>query len=74
MSWPPASPPSMTIGCRLARAVYSAAVRPEGPEPTMSTGAVVRDVAISLGSLLRSTCSHAGDGRPGTNGARRRHR
>ena len=27
----------MTSGCRLARAVYSAAVRPAGPDPMMMT-------------------------------------
>src|SRR4029453_17083543 len=46
MSCPPASAPSRTIGWRLARAVYRAAVSPAGPEPTISTGALVRDVAI----------------------------
>ena len=37
ISWPPASRPSMTSGFRLARAVYSAAVRPAGPDPMMMT-------------------------------------
>ena len=27
----------MSSGCRLARAVYSAAVRPAGPDPMMMT-------------------------------------
>src|SRR5215211_1078486 len=48
MSCPPASAPSRTIGWRLARAVYRAAVSPAGPEPTISTGALVRDVAIRV--------------------------
>src|SRR5215203_1209355 len=37
ISCPPASIPSMTSGCRLARAVYRAAVNPAGPEPIMVT-------------------------------------
>src|SRR5437588_5937278 len=37
MSWPPASTPFRTSGSRLARAAYSAAVRPAGPEPRTTT-------------------------------------
>src|SRR5439155_13755414 len=37
MSWPPASMPFSTNGCRLARAAYRAAVSPAGPEPRMMT-------------------------------------
>src|SRR4051794_4370197 len=37
ISCPPASSPSMTSGCRLARAVYRAAVSPAGPDPMMIT-------------------------------------
>src|SRR5262249_11667767 len=33
---PPASAASITIGLRSARAAYSAAVRPAGPDPTMT--------------------------------------
>src|SRR5262245_43729936 len=47
MSCPPAWSPSITIGWRLARAVYSAAVRPAGPEPTIRTGAWVRELVIA---------------------------
>src|SRR3712207_6035158 len=36
MSWPPARTPSRTRGCRLARAAYTAAVRPAGPGPTIT--------------------------------------
>src|SRR5262245_31516168 len=36
MSCPPASAPSITMGLRSARAAYSAAVRPAGPDPTMT--------------------------------------
>src|SRR5215471_2196152 len=36
-SWPPGSWPSRTRGFRLARAVYSAAVCPEHPDPTITT-------------------------------------
>ena len=35
ISWPPASSPSMSSGFRLARAEYSPAVRPAGPDPMM---------------------------------------
>src|SRR5215218_10532546 len=55
MSCPPASAPSRTIGWRLARAVYRAAVSPAGPEPTISTGAVVRDVAIAVRAPPRTS-------------------
>src|SRR3972149_6434825 len=41
MSCPPASRPSMTSGFRLARAAYSAAVNPAGPDPMMTTLRVV---------------------------------
>src|SRR5215831_1192600 len=34
---PPASSPSINTGFRLARAVYSAAVSPAGPDPMMTT-------------------------------------
>src|SRR3954471_14441804 len=37
ISCPPASRPSMTSGLRLARAAYSAAVSPAGPDPIMTT-------------------------------------
>ena len=37
VSCPPGCNPSMTSGCRLARAVYSAAVRPAGPDPMITT-------------------------------------
>src|SRR4029450_8160403 len=37
MSCPPASAPSITIGRRSARAAYRAAVRPAGPDPTMTS-------------------------------------
>src|SRR4029453_1188472 len=55
MSCPPASAPSRTIGWRLARAVYGAAVSPAGPEPTISTGALVRDVAIRVRAPPRTS-------------------
>src|SRR5215213_9709813 len=55
MSCPPASAPSRTIGWRLARAVYRAAVSPAGPEPTISTGALVRDVAIRVRAPPRTS-------------------
>ena len=37
ISWPPASSPSIRSGFKLARAVYSAAVSPAGPDPMMTT-------------------------------------
>src|SRR6476661_3615845 len=37
ISCPPASMPSINNGCRLALAVYSAAVSPAGPDPMMIT-------------------------------------
>ena len=37
MSWPPADSPSMIRGLRFARAVYTPAVSPAGPEPMMIT-------------------------------------
>src|SRR5689334_21256655 len=37
ISCPPASSPSTRSGVRLARAVYSAAVKPAGPDPMMTT-------------------------------------
>ena len=37
MSWPPAAMPSITTGARFARAAYVAAVRPAGPDPTITT-------------------------------------
>src|SRR5580765_684703 len=37
INWPPASSPSMTSGFRFARAVYSAAVNPAGPDPITMT-------------------------------------
>src|SRR3954452_14909875 len=36
MSCPPAASPSTTTGCRFARAAYTAAVRPAGPDPTIT--------------------------------------
>ena len=37
VSCPPDCQPSMRRGAKLARAAYTAAVRPAGPEPMMST-------------------------------------
>ena len=39
--------PSITSGARLARAVYTAAVSPAGPEPMMITS------RTSVGSVIR---------------------
>src|SRR3954470_2377161 len=48
---PPASSPSMRRGFRFARAVYSAAVSPAGPEPMMMTLRVIGNFATCrLGS------------------------
>src|SRR4051812_44184784 len=48
ISCPPASRPSMTSGFRLARAVYSAAVSPAGPDPMTMTfrDATLRNVLV----------------------------
>src|SRR5688572_32012295 len=45
ISCPPASSPSITRGCKLARAVYSAAVSPAGPEPMMMTSRCGEDMS-----------------------------
>ena len=37
ISCPPASIPSTSSGFKLARAAYSAAVKPAGPDPMMTT-------------------------------------
>src|SRR5215510_6425866 len=50
ISCPPASRPSTSSGVRLARAVYSAAVSPAGPEPTITT---------LRSATLRSALGHA---------------
>src|SRR5262245_59383596 len=52
MSWPPAASPSMTSGRRLARAAYTAAVSPDGPEPTLTTSRGW----LNLDILPRSEC------------------
>src|SRR5215469_283386 len=40
MSWPPERPPAKTTGASSARAAYSAAVSPAGPEPMMMSRAM----------------------------------
>ncbi len=64
MSWPPGwsdvddGSPSITSGARLARAVYTAAVSPAGPEPTMITSwtsagwLMVRCLSVGLRTRL----------------------
>src|SRR5262245_16700987 len=56
---PPASIPSMTSGLRLARAEYSAAVRPAGPEPMMMTF-FVEDIGgdRAVGELVTHSPTH----------------
>ena len=38
ISWPPCASPVISTGLRLARAAYTAAVYPAGPEPRMMSG------------------------------------
>src|SRR3970040_2373514 len=59
MSWPPGAEPASTIGSRFARAAYTAAGRPPGPEPTMMSLEWVgprpsRDVAGPPGAVATS--------------------
>src|SRR5262245_1571337 len=81
MSWPPGwslvelGSPSISRGSRLARAVYTAAVSPAGPDPMMMT------LRLSLTSLLvpvvlgdRSLRSARAQRDPGALSSRRRGR
>src|SRR6202035_5298563 len=45
MSWPPCSKPVISRGWRLARAAYTAAEYPAGPDPRMRSG-------LCLGGLM----------------------
>src|SRR5579871_6777923 len=54
MSCPPACNPSITRGERLARAVYTAAVRPAGPDPMMITFRALMNVALVVVAARRS--------------------
>src|SRR4051812_9206070 len=55
MSCPPAAMPSITTGLRLARAAYTAAVRPAGPEPTITSlrASLIRSFPCSEPSRVR---------------------
>src|SRR5699024_12691780 len=51
INWPPCSSPVIKTGLRLARAAYTAALYPAGPEPKIKTlaclGAVIPSVPIN---------------------------